>query len=304
MTSPALISAIVPSGAWAVGVSGGADSVALLRLLQQRPDLSLHVVHLDHQTRGAESTGDADFVRSMAAMLALPCTIALRSEIEATMEELPANTSSRYRAARIALFRKVVTEHGLSGVVLAHHADDQAETVLVRLLRGSGAMGLAGMEELTDLGGLRMARPLLGVRREALRGYLQSIGQSWREDASNESDKYLRNRLRRLVADSPEMFAALNELGDACGMLREWVRASAPVLGACFAVSQLADLPPILAAESARRWLVERGVPPDQLAPATIARLVSMATDAGSAARAHFPGRMPVRRKGGTIAVG
>ena len=134
------------------------------------------------------------------------------------MEELPANISSRYRAVRIALFRKVVSDHRLSGVALAHHADDQAETVLVRCC-GSGAMGLAGMEEIADLGGLHMARPLLGVRRAALRSFLQSIGQPWREDASNESDKYLRNRLRRLLAGRAELFAALLGMGDSCHLL-------------------------------------------------------------------------------------
>ena len=305
MTHPALTSAIasVPAGRWAVGVGGGADSVALLRQLHQRGDLLLHVVHLDHQTRGADSTGDADSVRDLAAQLSLPCTIALRSDVEATIEKLPANASSRYRAARIALFRKIVAENALSGVVLAHHADDQAETVLVRLLRGSGAMGLAGMEGATNLGGLAMVRPLLSIRRDMLRDYLREIGQPWREDASNESDKYLRNRLRRLLADHEETFRALVDLGEACRALREWVRSSAPALGITFSVSELADLAALLATESARRWLIERGVLPDQISPAVIARLVNMAADAGSARRAHFPGGVLVKRAGRTIAI-
>src|SRR6185437_3878431 len=176
MPDPALTSAIatLPPGAWAVGVSGGADSVALLLLLCAREDLSLHVVHLDHQTRGDDSTGDARFVRELAERLHLRCTVALRSDVEATMSDLPGNTSSRYRAARIALFRKVVEEEDLAGVILAHHADDQAETVLHRLLRGSGPTGLAAMERATNIGGLRIVRPLLSVARETLRAFLAS----------------------------------------------------------------------------------------------------------------------------------
>jgi tRNA(Ile)-lysidine synthetase-like protein len=303
MSDDALTSAIalVPAGAWAVGVSGGADSVALFMLLRRRPDLSPHIIHLDHQTRGADSTADADFVRDLAGKSSVPATIALRSEIERAMAELPANTSSRYRAVRIALFRKVVSEHALAGVVLAHHADDQAETVLQRLLRGSGPMGLAGMERAADLGGLAMVRPLLGIRRDALREFLKRIGQPWREDASNASDKYLRNRLRRLLAEKTTLFDPLLELAAACHALRDCVKQSSPILGKTFSAPQLADLPSLLATESARRWLTDRGVPPEQISPAIVARIVTMAADAGSASRAHFPGGVLVRRKGGMI---
>ena len=127
----------VPSGRWAGGVSGGADSVALLLLLDQRresePGLFLHVVHLDHQTRGAESTADAEFVRRLAAGRGVPCTIARRDQVEREMTDLPPNPSARYRALRHEVFRRVIAQHRLQGVLLAHHADDQAETVLHRL---------------------------------------------------------------------------------------------------------------------------------------------------------------------------
>src|SRR5581483_12515163 len=101
-----LLSAIaaVPPGAWAVGVSGGADSVALLLLLAGRGDLALHVVHLNHETRGPESDGDERFVRDLAGRLNLPCVAARRSEVEPALDDLAANPSARYRAARMALF--------------------------------------------------------------------------------------------------------------------------------------------------------------------------------------------------------
>src|SRR5262245_40167035 len=108
--------ASVPPDAWAIGVSGGADSVALLRLLQSRVDLSLHVVHLDHETRGQQSTGDAQFVHDLSRERSLPCTIKRISEVA-----LPArhkNISAHFRAARLELFRSVVREHRLQGVLL------------------------------------------------------------------------------------------------------------------------------------------------------------------------------------------
>src|SRR5205807_386086 len=132
-----------------------------------------------------------EFVRHLAAAWELPCVVAQREQVEAGMKRLPANASARYRAARIAFFREVVSARNLAGLILAHHADDQAETVLQRLLRGSGPAGLAGMAERTTLAGLLVLRPLLHARREALRDWLRHIGQPWREDASNESDQYL-----------------------------------------------------------------------------------------------------------------
>lgn len=303
MPDSALFSAIasVPAGAWSVGVSGGADSVALLALLRTRNDLRLHVVHLDHQTRGEESAGDAQFVRRLAQAWDLASTIAVRSEIEAGMTDLPANPSARFRAVRMALFRKVVTEQQAAGVILAHHADDQAETVLHRLLRGSGPMGLVAMERETDLGGLRVLRPLLAVPRTTVRKYLDEIGQSWREDASNSSDKYLRNRLRQMLAEQPDLTPNLLGLSGACRALRDWARSAAPALPEAFRAAQLAAAPPMLAAEAARRWLTARGVPPGEIVPDVTDRLLTMSTDAASPARVHFPGKVLVRRRRGVI---
>jgi tRNA(Ile)-lysidine synthase len=291
----------VPAGPWAVAVSGGADSVALFRLLLGRPDLSLHVVHLDHQTRGEASTADAEFVQQLAAEHRVPCTVALRNEIEPQLEDLPKNPSARYRAARMELFRQVVSQSNLNGVILAHHADDQAETVLHRLIRGSGPAGLAGMLPQTRIDGLFILRLLLAVRRKDLRKYLSDIGQSWREDASNESDHYLRNRLRRWLGREPGLHESLLTLGNSCRKLREWSRREAPVLEESFAVGKLSQLPDVLACESARRWLVARGAPAGELSEAVLDRLVQMAQDAASAPRTQFPGSLLVRRRRGII---
>lgn len=295
--------ATVPSGRWGVGVSGGADSVALLRLLALRSDLTLHVIHLDHQTRGSESAADAAFVANLAASLRLNCSIARRDEVESRVPELSPNPSARYRAARLALFRREVAAHGLQGVILAHHADDQAETVLHRLIRGSGPAGLGGMSHVTDLSGLIVLRPLLEVRRHDLREWLTQIGQPWREDASNASDDYLRNRLRRWLARSPEFHDLLIHLAHICRRLNEWASSQAPRLAESFSAGQLSELPDYIAEAAARDWLIARGAPPGELSEAVLERLIDMARDAASAARVMFPGALIVRRRGGIISL-
>src|ERR1051325_9473640 len=154
--------AAIPEGQYAIGVSGGADSVGLLRLvMEHRADLGVHVLHLNHELRGEESEGDERFVRELAERHRLPVTIARRSAMEPMLGKRPVNKSALYRAVRFLLFKKVVAEHGLHGVMLAHQADDQAETILHRLLRGSGAAGLMGIAMQSRQGLLNIWRPLL-----------------------------------------------------------------------------------------------------------------------------------------------
>jgi tRNA(Ile)-lysidine synthase len=300
--------AAVPSGAWAVGVSGGADSVALFHLLcdlsAERGDLRLEIVHLNHQTRGAESDDDECFVRGLVGSGCPPIVSAKRDGVERDLVtgELPANPSARFRALRHALFSHVVKMDHLQGVLLAHHADDQAETVMQRLLRGSGWTGLCGMSGRTVVrGGLTIVRPLLRVRRAALREYLTSRGLTWREDASNRSPKYQRNVVRAALAGRDDLTAALLALASQCAALREWVREHAPTLGDSFSTGELADLPKILARRAAAKWLTRHGVPPDELDPATVDRLLLMCDDAASSAKVTFPGNLVVRRRGGRV---
>jgi tRNA(Ile)-lysidine synthase len=305
MNNALLIRAIaqVPAGGrWAVAVSGGADSVALLTLLREhRPELELCVAHLNHQARGEESDADADFVAALCARLGVACEISRIDQIEPGLKNLPKNRSARFRALRIAYFKSVVAARKFGGVLVAHHADDQAESVLSRLLRGSGYTGLAGMSPHTTVGGLTILRPLLEVRREALREHLRAIGQSWREDSSNRSSKYLRNRIRVVLTGREEVIQSLIELGKSCAALRQWVRAAAPRLEESFRIAKLARLPAILAEESARAWLCVCGVPVDLIAPQSVADLIEMAADAASPARRDFPGRIVVRRRAGSI---
>ena len=285
------------NGAWAVGVSGGADSMALLALLCDRSDLRLHVVHLNHETRGSDSDADADFVRQAAARLNLPCTVARLGELSLDSRDWPNNPAARYRAARMNLFRRVVRTEGLQGVLLAHHADDQAETVLQRILRGSAPAGLGGIRPQSLLGDLLVLHPLLGVARESLRQFLVHRNITWREDASNDSPRYLRNRLRSLLQPRPVLREALLSLASAGAAWHDWLDRAAAPLPETFSTALLSDGPDPLALHAARRWLLERGVPGDQLSHAVLARLLEMARDAASSPRQHFPGGLLVCRR-------
>src|SRR5260221_10183776 len=110
--------AAVPGGAWAVGVSGGADSVALLALLRRRADLRCHAVHLDHETRAGESAADAQFVSELCANWGVNITVVRRSELERGAGEWPANQSARFRALRLDLFRRACAAGAVQGVIL------------------------------------------------------------------------------------------------------------------------------------------------------------------------------------------
>ena len=285
-----------------MGVSGGADSVALLRLLLDAGRGAVGaVVHLDHQARGAASAADAAFVADLAADLGVPCESFTLDQVEAPRGPAAKNPSARYRLARLKCYREAVERHDLAGVALAHHADDQSETVLLRVLRGGSAAGLAGMAADATVAGVRLVRPALAVRRDALRAHLQEVEQPWREDASNASPAYARNRARRLLARDERLTAALLDVAAAARRWAGWLDAAAPVLGESFDAATVADLPPALAERSARRWLASRGVPADAVSRSVAARLVTMAADAASAPRLDFPGRLTVRRRRGII---
>lgn len=183
-----------------VGVSGGADSVALLHLLVETGFRNLVVCHLNHRLRGRASAADAGFVQRLARKLGLLC--------ETGSEDVPrrmlADSESMETAARNArheFFARCAKSHRCRTVILAHHAEDQAETVLWNLFRGSN--GLKGMQECQTIrvsgSDLRMVRPLLAVRRDDLREWLIERGLKWREDSSNASPVAVRNRLRHEV---------------------------------------------------------------------------------------------------------
>ncbi len=178
-----------------VAVSGGADSVALLRLLLEiREPLGvlLVVLHFNHSIRGAESDADETFVRKLAAAHELP-VIAGGEDVPLAARRHGWNLEDAARRLRYEFFERQAGEGKVAGVAVAHTADDQAETVLAHLIRGTGLTGLGGIFPENGV----VIRPLLEVRRQALREYLAGIGQDWREDSSNQDTSRLRARIRR-----------------------------------------------------------------------------------------------------------
>jgi tRNA(Ile)-lysidine synthase len=177
-----------------VAVSGGADSVALLRLLLElraKCGFVLAVVHFNHQLRGKASTADEHFVESLARKHGIEFFVG-REDIAARTTRQRGNLEDVARRARYAFFEKLQKQHVVSRVAVAHTADDQAETVLAHVLRGTGLSGLRGIHPQMDA----VFRPLLSTRRAELRHYLMALKQTWREDATNRDTKRTRSRIR------------------------------------------------------------------------------------------------------------
>jgi tRNA(Ile)-lysidine synthase len=193
-----------------VAVSGGADSVALLHLLLELAPawrLRLHVLHVDHQLR-AESAADAGFVTALCERLDVPAEVAM------VAVDRQGSLEASARAARYAALEACAERVGADRIAIGHTADDQAETVLMRLVQGAGVRGMAGIPPVRG----RIIRPLLEVRRSALERELRRAGLAWLDDATNRGPKFLRNRIRHellpLLADSynPDVAASLARL--------------------------------------------------------------------------------------------
>lgn len=180
-----------------VAVSGGPDSVALLHLLHRlAPEraLSLHVFHLDHGLRGADSAADAAYVSALAAELGWPATVVALPKGE--LKETPGSLQANARRRRYHTIHLLAHEIGATKVATGHNRNDQAETVLMRLLRGAGTKGLAGIPPVRTEDGLTLIRPLLTVSRQEIDVYCAEHKLFPRFDASNAQADYLRNRIR------------------------------------------------------------------------------------------------------------
>ena len=188
----AALAGLSPGSALVCAVSGGADSVALLhclRALSEELGFSLTAAHFNHCLRGEESDGDEAFVRDLCGKWGIPLTVGRGDAAKRARE----TGESLEEAARALRHGFLSAQPGL--IATAHNADDQVETVLINLLRGTGLKGLCGMEPQSG----RIVRPLLTVTRVEILAYLQENGLSWREDSSNFEDDALRNRLRHHV---------------------------------------------------------------------------------------------------------
>lgn len=180
-----------------VGVSGGADSVCLLLLLHdliQEWELAVHVVHVHHGIRGQEADRDASCVRELAARLELPFRLVER-DVPSLAARWGRTEEEAGRIVRYDAFNEYVRQIGGGLIAVAHHRDDQAETVLFQLFRGSGVRGLAGMAPKRD----NIIRPLLFAGREEIERYVKERGVSYCTDSTNEMGRYARNVIRHEI---------------------------------------------------------------------------------------------------------
>jgi tRNA(Ile)-lysidine synthase len=223
-----------------IGVSGGPDSLTLLHLFMRSRETSgwrPYVLHLNHQIRGSEAEADARFVASIAAEWGIPCRIE-QANVPAIAAKSKLSLEEAARQARYAALAQEAERVGASVIAVGHNADDQAETVLMHLLRGSGSAGLRGMLPLTVLSEaqgtapLYLIRPLLGITRAAIEAYCMEQGLSPRIDRSNLDTTYLRNRLRHeiiplLKTTSPNLITLLGHTASVIASEYEVVQAQA-----------------------------------------------------------------------------
>ncbi len=210
-----------------VAVSGGADSVALVRLLESLRDelgVTLVVIHFDHMLRGDESDRDASFVEELARASGLEF-VSAREDVRAAAAQNSWNLEEAARRLRYAFFDRVLSHRKATRIAVAHSADDQAETVLGHIIRGTGPTGLASIYPIVDLpSGGAIVRPLLQIRRAELRDYLHERGQGWWEDATNADQTRLRARIRSQllpILESDFSPGIVQHLGDLARFARE-----------------------------------------------------------------------------------
>jgi len=177
-----------------VAVSGGADSVCLLHVLIEL-GYAVEVAHFDHETRDGESHDDAAFVRDLAQRWSLPCHCE-RCPVQAQSQATSYSFEQYARKVRYGFLVRTAQERACPVIATGHHADDQAETVLMRLLRGTSPRGLAGIPPVGARAGVGIIRPLFECTREAIIAYVDAAGLPYRIDRTNADTAYRRNRIR------------------------------------------------------------------------------------------------------------
>ncbi|NKB22929.1 MAG: tRNA lysidine(34) synthetase TilS [Kiritimatiellae bacterium] len=214
-----------------IGVSGGADSVALtclLHHLQSRLKVKLTLVHLNHKIRGQRADEDQRFVEALANKLGLAFITQTRN-IPRLAREKKWSLEMAAREARHDFYRSTLKRFGTQSMALAHTSDDQAETVLLKLVRGAGVQGLSAMDYQCQLKGIHVVRPMLDVTHQAAIDFLKKRGQEWREDESNQDFRFQRNRVRHEVIPlleatlNPSLRQALVRTADLCREENKWM---------------------------------------------------------------------------------
>jgi tRNA(Ile)-lysidine synthase len=315
----AVRSALPPAGLWTmpvlVAVSGGADSVALLVALRCLVPAGLErrliVAHAEHDLRDS-ACDDRAFAGDLAARLGLPFTW---RRVEVCADDGDEGLEGRARRLRYAFLLEVAHEFGARHVMVGHTADDQAETILLRMLRGTGLAGIGGMTRARELAdGISLLRPLLDLRREAARRFLESVGQSWRDDPTNADRRHARNFIRHDVlapcaaGPFPAATESLVRLGQQASLVAGALRSAAEhLLESCscrhadgsvvLRMKDLVGLDRHLIAEVFVALWRREGWPQQDMTARHYAALAAMAGGyAASATACDAPGRIAVRR--------
>lgn len=244
----------------------------VLHDLASEQALTLTVAHLDHGIRGAESRADARFVKVVARRLKLPCVCG-RACVPDLADKDGLSLEMAARKARYAFLAKVARQVKADAIATAHTADDQAETLLLKLIRGAGRTGLSGIDADTWIDGVRVVRPLLAVTRRDIETFLKERGVEWRDDATNRDPRFLRNRVRHellpLLARhyNPGIREALLRTADVLAAEDEWMdELAVEALDACLKGealdgARLAAHPLAARRRIIRSWLIRQGAP-------------------------------------------
>ncbi|MGN1015620.1 MAG: tRNA lysidine(34) synthetase TilS [Faecousia sp.] len=284
---------ISPGDRVVCAVSGGADSVALLfalYLLRERLDITLEAAHFNHRLRGEESDADEAFVKEFCDRYNIPLHLG-SGEILPGKKGLEAAA----REARYAFLRSLPGK-----IATAHTADDNAETVLLHLVRGTGLKGLGGIAPVNG----KVIRPMLTVTRREVEAFLEEYALPHREDSTNATDLFLRNRIRRkvmplLIQENPSLAETMSAM--ALGLREDEEYLSQMAGQRLPPVQTLREMHPALRARALERFLKENGVPePEKRHIALAEQLVF--SDKPSA-RADFPGGVTIARRYDTLEV-
>jgi tRNA(Ile)-lysidine synthase len=292
-----------------VGVSGGVDSVVLLDLLQRAGFAEVFVAHFHHGLRGKEADRDAEFVRELAKGADARFVLG-RGKTRARAKLTKASIEEAARALRREFFAHATMKHGATVVFLAHHAGDVAETVLFHLARGGGRRGLGSLRAEADLvEGVVIKRPLLAFTRAEIEAYARARKLRWREDKSNYSREFTRNRLRhdvfpalaRAVGHDPVPVMA--RAGEILAAEDEWMESlvDAEARPAQLDTRALRRKPAAHQRRLLRAWLRRRLA--GDLDFDTIERARAVALSEGQPAKTNLPGGHHLRRRAGKLFV-
>jgi tRNA(Ile)-lysidine synthase len=287
-----------------VAVSGGRDSMVLLHSLLAARFKHLVVVHFNHQLRGRSSAADARFVKAAAGRAGLQCILGAE-DVRGFARGKKLSIETAARQLRYEFFKKAARTTRCRTLLLGHHADDQVETFLFNLLRGTGLRGLAGMQPASDRAGLTLLRPMLGIWRAEIDEFARTRRVRYREDVTNAETESARNKLRhRIIPWISAEFGrdVRNSLWRAAQIAaadEAFLEAAVPMPDHELSVTQLRALPLALQRRLLLRWFRAEGVSGVGFDAVESAR--SLLSPGAVVSKLNLPGALHVRRRSGKL---